>query len=74
MVSATNANIKLGDEMKQAVIDAVRESDLFTSLQEASTSGLQQAVNDAVGDALRNAIKPGGALWGAISHCREMDV
>lgn len=53
----------LSDEMKQAIIDAVRESDLFTSLQAASTSDLKQAVNDAVGDAIRNALKPGGLLY-----------
>ncbi|MGK3192495.1 Fur-regulated protein [Enterobacter soli] len=64
----------LTDEMREAIISAVRESDLFTSLQtaiaaqEASTSDLKQALNDAVGDAIRNAIKPGGALWAAISH------
>ncbi|EOZ1410535.1 DUF1983 domain-containing protein [Enterobacter hormaechei] len=70
---ATNAKtkIRLGDEMKQAVIDAVRESDLFASLrasinaQEASVAGLQQAMHDAVNDALRNALKPGGLLWSA---------
>ncbi|WP_308472612.1 phage tail tip fiber protein, partial [Neisseria gonorrhoeae] len=33
MVSATKTKIRLGDEMKQAIIDAVRESDLFASLQ-----------------------------------------
>lgn len=67
----TNAKtkIRLGDEMTQAVIDAVRESDLFASLranvdaQTASIVGLQQAVHDAVNDALRNALKPGGAIW-----------
>lgn len=59
----------LTDEMKQAVIDAVRESDLFTSLQAAIaaqaalTVNLQQAVNDAVGDAIRNSLAPGGMLW-----------
>ncbi|MCR1319968.1 DUF1983 domain-containing protein [Enterobacter soli] len=64
----------LTDEMREAIISAVRESDLFTSLQtaiaaqEASTSDLKQALNDAVGDAIRNAIRPGGALWAAISH------
>lgn len=74
VASATKAKISLCDEMKQAIIDTVRESDLFTSLQtaiaaqEASTSDLKQALNDAVGDAIRNAIKPGGALWAAISH------
>lgn len=70
VVSATKVKAKLGDEMKQAVIDAVRESDLFTSLQTAiaakaaSTAGLQQAVNDAVSNAIRNALKLGGLLYG----------
>lgn len=69
VVSATKTKIRLGDEMKQAVIDAVRESDLFASLQAnidaqaASVASLQQAVHDAVNDALRNALKPGGILW-----------
>lgn len=72
MVSATKVTIKLDDEMMQAVIDAVRESDLFASLQAsvdaqtASVTGLQQAVHDAVNDALRNALKPGGAVWAAL--------
>ncbi|WP_407219097.1 DUF1983 domain-containing protein [Enterobacter hormaechei] len=73
---ATSAKTKfrLGDEMKQAVIDAVRESDLFASLranvdaQTASIVGLQQAVHDAVNDALRNALKPGGAVWARMKH------
>lgn len=73
---ATNAKtkIRLGDEMKQAVIDAVRESDLFATLranvdaQTASIVGLQQAVHDAVNDALRNALKPGGAVWARMKH------
>ena len=66
--SSVKMKTLLSDEMEQAIIDAVRESDLFTSLQAASTSGLQQAVNDAVGDAIRNAMRPGGALWVAIPH------
>ncbi|MFA4145415.1 DUF1983 domain-containing protein [Enterobacter hormaechei] len=68
---ATNAKtkIRLGDEMKQAVIDAVRESDLFATFQAkidaqtASVVGLQQAMHDAVNDALRKALKPGGLLY-----------
>lgn len=69
VVSATKVKIKLGDEMKQAVIDAVRESDLFAALQakidaqSASVAGLQQAMHDAVNDAIRNALKPGGLLY-----------
>jgi predicted methyltransferase len=55
--------------MKQAIIDAVRESDLFASLQAkidaqtASVVGLQQAMHEAVNDAIRNALKPGGLLY-----------
>lgn len=69
VATSAKTKIRLGDEMKQAVIDAVRESDLFASLQAnidaqtASVVGLQQAMHEAVNDALRNALKPGGILW-----------
>lgn len=59
----------LNDEMWEAIISAVRESDLFAALQAkidaqtASVVGLQQAMHEAVNDALRNALKPGGILW-----------
>lgn len=59
----------LNDEMCEAIISAVRESDLFAALQAkidaqtASVVGLQQAMHEAVNDALRNALKPGGILW-----------
>ncbi len=69
--AATSAKtkIRLGDEMKHAIIDAVRESDLFASLQAnidaqtASVAGLQQAMNEAVTNAIKNALKPGGLLY-----------
>ncbi|MCM7094996.1 hypothetical protein [Enterobacter kobei] len=54
---------RLSDDMQELVLKAVHESDLFTSLQAASASDLQQAVDDAVGKALRNAMKPGGLLY-----------
>jgi len=69
VVLSMKMKTSLSDEMKQAITDTVRESDLFTSLQtaiaaqEASTSDLKQALNDAVGDAIRNALKPGGLLY-----------
>ncbi|EPW9655956.1 hypothetical protein L348_09254 [Enterobacter sp. MGH 2] len=69
VATSAKTKIRLGDEMKQAVIDAVRESDLFAALQasinaqEASVAGLQQAMRDLVNDAIRNALKPGGAVW-----------
>ncbi|HFQ3057278.1 DUF1983 domain-containing protein [Enterobacter hormaechei] len=69
VATSAKTKIRLGDEMKQAVIDAVRESDLFASLQAkidaqtASVVGLQQAMHEAVNDALLNALKPGGLLY-----------
>ena len=44
----------LSDEMKRAIIDAVRESDLFTAIQ----IGLKQVVSEAIKDAIRNVLKP----------------
>ncbi|WMA23146.1 phage tail tip fiber protein [Enterobacter hormaechei] len=69
VATSAKTKIRLGDEMMQAVIDAVRESDLFASLQakidaqKASVVGLQQAMHEAVNDALLNALKPGGLLY-----------
>lgn len=69
VATSAKTKIRLGDEMKQAVIDVVRESDLFASLQAkidaqtASVVGLQQAMREAVNDALLNALKPGGLLY-----------
>lgn len=63
VATSAKTKIRLGDEMKQAIIDAVRESDLFASLrakidaQTASVVGLQQAMHEAVNDALLNALK-----------------
>ncbi|MGI1283251.1 phage tail tip fiber protein [Enterobacter kobei] len=67
--TGTATKTRLTDEMQELVLKAVRESDLFTSLQtaiaaqESSTSDLKQALNDAVGDAIRKALKPGGLLY-----------
>ncbi|BBS32450.1 phage tail tip fiber protein [Enterobacter cloacae] len=49
----------LCDEMEMAIIDTVRESNLF----QYPPAGLQQAMHDAVNDAIRNALKPGGLLY-----------
>lgn len=62
--------IRLTDDMREAVLDAVRESDLFQSLQAeqsgqtASVDNLQQKMQQAATDAIRNALKPGGLLFG----------
>ncbi|WP_259363688.1 hypothetical protein [Enterobacter kobei] len=79
IASATGIATKtrLTDEMQELVVKAVRESDLFTSIQTAidaqaaSTVALQQAVNDVVGDAIRNALKPGGMIWTSFQSCRH---
>ncbi|EOD1034182.1 phage tail tip fiber protein [Enterobacter hormaechei] len=69
VATSAKTKIRLGDEMKHAIIDAVRESDLFASLQAnidaqtASVAGLQQAMNEAVTNAIKNALKPGGLLY-----------
>lgn len=65
---------RLSDQMHEAIINAVAESDLFKSLvssvdaQAASIVGLQQAIQDEVNDAIRNALKPGGAVWCQIDN------
>ncbi|MGI1284572.1 phage tail tip fiber protein [Enterobacter kobei] len=67
--TGTATKTRLTDEMQELVLKAVRESDLFAALQAkidaqtASVVGLQQAMHEAVNDALRNALKPGGILW-----------
>lgn len=61
---------RLSDDMRDAVIDAIRESDVFKALQasqDAQASALvttQQAIEQAASDAIRNALKPGGLLFG----------
>ena len=61
---------RLSDDMREAVIDAIRESDLFKALQaslDAQASAqvtTQQAIEQAATDAIRNALKPGGLLFG----------
>lgn len=76
LVSPRNAATawRLSDQMHEAIINAVAESDLFKSLvssvdaQAASIAGLQQAIQDEVNDAIRNALKPGGAVWCQIDN------
>lgn len=65
----------LTDEMREAVLDAVRNSDLFQSLVEqvnaqsaahASTViSLQKGIEQALNDTIRNALQPGGLLYRA---------
>ncbi|WP_220703917.1 phage tail tip fiber protein [Citrobacter braakii] len=68
-VNDTATELRLSDPMQEAILKIVRDSDLFKSLvnsldaQVASIAGLQQAIPDAVNDAIRNALKPGGLLY-----------
>lgn len=63
---AVATRVELSDDMREAVVDAVRNSDLFASLraemigQAASIDSLKSAVHDAI----RNATQPGGLLYG----------
>lgn len=69
IATAAEFKIRLSDEMHDAVIDAIRESDVFKALQasqDAQASSLvttQQAIEQAANDAIRNALKPGGLLY-----------
>jgi len=68
-IHAAECKTRLSDEMREAVIDAIRESDVFKALQasqDAQASAqvtLQQTINQVVTDAIRNAVKPGGLLY-----------
>lgn len=70
--SNTPMELELSEPMRKAVIKAVRESDLFKSLQTetnaqtATMVGLQQALHDTVSVAIRNAMKPGGLIWAGL--------
>ena len=70
VISAAKMKTRLSDDMREAVIDAVRESDVFKALlvsQDAQASALvtlQQTINQVATDAIRNAVKPGGLLLG----------
>ncbi|EFH7974165.1 DUF1983 domain-containing protein [Escherichia coli] len=70
IATAAETKIRLSDDMREAVIDAIRESDVFKALlvsQDAQASALvtmRQAIEQAATDAIRNAVKPGGLLFG----------
>lgn len=70
-ITAAKLKTRVSDNMCEAVIDAVRESDAFKALlasQEAQASAqitLQQTIEQAVTDAIRNAVQPGGLLYRA---------
>lgn len=74
IATAVELKTRLPDDMREAVIDAVRESDLFKALQasqDAQASSLvtmQQAIEQAATDAIRDAMKPGGLLYRRIKE------
>ncbi|WP_313055343.1 hypothetical protein [Atlantibacter hermannii] len=70
---AIASKVCLSDDMREAVIDAVRNSEVFQSLvvqlnalsaeRESDAVRLQRGINQAVADTMRNALKPGGLLF-----------
>lgn len=72
IATAAEFKIRLSDDMREAVIDAIRESEVFKALQasqDAQASALvttQQAIEQAATDAIRKALKPGGLLYRAL--------
>lgn len=50
---------RLTDDMREAVLDAVRESDLLQSIRDE----LNQALQNRIAEAIRNALKPGGQIY-----------
>lgn len=64
----------LSDDMREAVIDAVRNSEVFQSLvaqlnalsaeRESAVTSFQRGIDQAVTDTMRNALKPGGLVFG----------
>ncbi|MDL0009112.1 hypothetical protein NVR49_21250 [Enterobacter roggenkampii] len=69
-ITAAEVKTRLSDDMREAVIDAVRESDVFKALlasqdaQASAQAAMQLTINQAVTDAIRNAVKHGGLLFG----------
>lgn len=72
-VGSSDTKYRLSDDMREAVIDAVRNSEVFRSLVEqvnaqstahASTViSVQKGIEQALNDTIRNALKPGGLLF-----------
>jgi len=68
-IHAAEVKTRLTDDMREAVIDAVRESDVFKALmvsqdaQDSAQVTMQLNINKAVTDAIRNAVRPGGLLY-----------
>ena len=73
-VGSSDTKYRLSDDMREAVIDAVRNSEVFRSLvaklntlsteRESDAVRLQRGIDQAVTDIMRNALKPGGYFYG----------
>ncbi|WP_313471633.1 hypothetical protein [Atlantibacter hermannii] len=72
-VGSSDTKYRLSDDMREAVIDAVRNSEVFQSLVEkvnalsaeleSDAVRLQRGIDQALSDTIRNALKPGGLLF-----------
>ena len=75
-VGSSDTKYRLSDDMREAVIDAVRNSEVFRSLvaqlnalsaeRESDAVRLQRGIDQALSDTIRNALKPGGLLYAPI--------
>ncbi|EAM5601785.1 hypothetical protein OBQ85_002807 [Salmonella enterica subsp. enterica serovar Uganda] len=73
-VGSSDTKSLLSDDMREAVIDAVRNSEVFQSLvaqlnalsaeRESDAVRLQRGIDQALSDTIRNALKPGGSFYG----------
>ena len=73
-VGSSDTKYRLSDDMREAVIDAVRNSEVFRSLvaklntlsaeRESDAVRLQRGIDQALSDTIRNALKPGGSFYG----------
>lgn len=74
-VGSNSTKSRLSDDMREAVLDAVRNSDLFQDLvgrvnaqsaeRESAALSLQMCIDRVVKDTISNALKPGGLLYRA---------
>ena len=72
-VGSSDTKYRLSDDMREAVIDAVCNSEVFLSLvaklntlsaeRESDAVRLQRGIDQALSDTIRNALKPGGLLF-----------
>lgn len=70
-ISHDGANhAQLGDKATAEPISSIA-SVTDPAINARLSDDMQRAVNDAVGDAIRNALKPGGMIWSSLQSCQH---